>query len=161
MKTFATEQAIYGVVLVAGLLVVTADKADAFWDVFVKVLITVLIFWAVHVYAGTIAHLGDALDAGVPPMARISKAVHVAVEHSWGMLLAVVPPLLVLVIGHPWFLDDTGAVWVALWLCVALLGVLGYGKVAVWTTDQRARLLGGAATGALGLLMVSLKALVH
>lgn len=66
MRTIATEPAIYGVVLVAGLVVVVGESAEASWDVFAKVFLTVLVFWAAHVYAGTVAHLGDEPMSGVP-----------------------------------------------------------------------------------------------
>ncbi len=51
VRTIATEPAIYGVVLVAGLVVVVGESAEASWDVFAKVFLTVLVFWAAHVYA--------------------------------------------------------------------------------------------------------------
>lgn len=60
MKDFATEPAVYGIVLVAGLVAIRAEGAEESWAVLVKVVATVLVFWAAHVYAGIVAHIGEA-----------------------------------------------------------------------------------------------------
>lgn len=161
VRTIATEPAIYGVVLVAGLVVVVGESAEASWDVFAKVFLTVLVFWAAHVYAGTVAHLGDEPMSGVPLPTRVLTAGREAVVHSWGMLLTSMLPLLVILLGHVGVIDDQQAVWGSLWTSVALLGVLGYAKVAVWTANPWVRLAGGGITSALGLLLVLLKSWVH
>lgn len=161
MRNLATEPAIYGVVLVAGLVVIVGESAEASWDVFVKVCATVAVFWAAHVYAGTVAHLADEPDSSVPLSRRAVVAGRVAVEHSWGMLLAAVIPLSLLLVGHGHVLDAQQAVWAALWLSVVLLGVLGYAKAAIWTTRLRVRLVSAAITSALGLVLVLLKIAVH
>nr|WP_300152241.1 hypothetical protein [Propionicimonas sp.] len=161
MRNFATEPAIYGVVLVAGLVVIVGESAEASWDVFIKVCATVGVFWAAHVYAATVAHLDDEPDSDRPLGRRIAIAAHAAIEHSWGMLLAAVIPLLLLFLGHWPLLDDEQTVWGSLWLSVILLGVLGYAKVALWTPSLKVRLASAAITSALGLVLVLLKVAVH
>src|SRR5690606_4748216 len=94
-----SEPAIYGVVLVAGLVVIVTDSAAASWAVLAKVLATLVVFWFAHVYAGVIAHLGDRVDHGVPVRTRLGGSVRHAVVHSWGMLLAGLVPTLVLMLG--------------------------------------------------------------
>ena len=160
MTYLSTEPAIYGVLMVGGLVVIAGDAAERSWDVFVKVAGTVLVFWVAHVYASTVAHLSDEPDTALPMRTRLARATGVAVEHSAGMLLAAVLPLVVLLLGHGPVQDDT-AVWGATWLSVALLGALGYVKVAIATTNPWARVLGAAATSILGLLLVLLKTSVH
>ncbi len=77
------------------------------------------------------------------------------------MLLTSMLPLLVILLGHVGVIDDQQAVWGSLWTSVALLGVLGYAKVAAWTANPWVRLAGGGITSALGLLLVLLKSWVH
>lgn len=160
MKNVATEPAIYGVVLVAGLVLVVGESAEASWEVFLKVCATVVVFWAAHVYAGIVAHLGDE-PAGLPLQHRLAGAASTAVGHSWGMLLAAFLPLSMLLFGHGLVLDGTQAVWGALWLSVLLLGVLGYAKAMPWTANPWVRVASAAITSALGLVLILLKALVH
>lgn len=158
MKRFATESAVYGVVLVAGLVAITPA---ANWDVIVKVSATVVVFWAVHVYVGMVAHLDDQQGSGILVLARIRAAARVALRHSSGMLVAPVLPLAVLLLGHSGLLSEQQAVWACSWLCVALLGVLGYTKATAWTTSLWVRLASGLVIAFLGLVLVLLKMWVH
>lgn len=158
MRRFATESAVYGLVLVTSLVAITPA---ANWDVIVKVYATVVVFWAAHVYVGMVAHLDDQQDSGVLLLPRIRAAARVAVLHSWGMLVAPVLPLAVLLLGHSGLLSEQQAVWACSWLCVALLGVLGYAKATAWTTSLWVRLASGVAIALLGVVLVLLKMWVH
>ncbi len=148
----------YGVLLVASLVAV-AGAAN--WDVIVKVSATVVVFWAAHVYVGMVAHLDDQQDSSVRLFARIRAAARVAALHSRGMLVAVVPPLAVLLLGPSGLLNEQQAASACLWLCVALLGVLGYAKATAWTTSPWVRLASGVAIALLGIVLVLLKMWVH
>ena len=64
--SFATEEAVYGVILVAGMIVVSGGHGESSWSVFSTVIVTVLVFWAAHVYAGTVAHHGLEQDRITP-----------------------------------------------------------------------------------------------
>lgn len=161
LKKSASEPAIYGVVLVAGLLVILADGTDASWRVLVKVLATLVVFWLAHVYAGVVAHLGDSRDGDLPTTARIVAAVREAFLHSRGMLLAGVIPVVVLALGVVRLLSDPQAIWGTLWTAVAVLGALGWIGVAAWSSRPSHRLLGAVLTSLLGMVLVTLKALVH
>ena len=44
-----SEPAIHGVILVAGLVVILGNSEEASWDVLVKVIATLVVFWAAHV----------------------------------------------------------------------------------------------------------------
>ncbi len=161
MKDLATEPAVYGVVLVAGLVVVSGESTEAPLDVLVKVAATVVVFWAAHVYAGVIARLGDEHQPGVRVRTRLASALRRALDHSWGILGAVVVPLLVLLLGVVDVLTHSQAVWGTLWVSVLLLGVLGYYKVANWAGRGWVRLASAAATSTLGLALILLKTFVH
>lgn len=158
VRRIATESAVYGVVLVASLVAVAGAVN---WDVIVKVSATVVVFWAAHVYVGMVAHLDDQQDSGGLVLARIRAAARVAVLHSWGMLVAPVLPLAVLLLGHIGLLSEQQAVLACSWLCVALLGVLGYVKATPWTTSLWVRLASGVTIALLGIVLVLLKMWVH
>lgn len=161
MKHLATEAAVYGVILVAGLVVIVADTAEASWDVLVKVLATVAVFWAAHVYASTVAHLSDDHEAGVPAWLRLGRAARYSLDHSWGMLIAALLPASFLLLGVANLVRDDVAIWGTLWVAVAVLGVLGYLKVAPWSSHQWLRLVSASMTSFLGLVLIALKIVIH
>ncbi len=161
MKDFATEPAVYGIVLVAGLVAISADGADESWSVLVKVVTTVLVFWAAHVYAGAVAHIGEDHDSSGAVRARLVSALAQSFNHSWGMIGAVLLPVLALLLGVVELITHQQAVWGTLWVSVVLLGVLGYVKVAAWSDRPAIRLASAAATSTLGIALILLKTLVH
>lgn len=159
-KFIVSEPAIHGVILVAGLVVILGNSEEASWDVLVKVIATLVVFWAAHVYAGAVAHLGDEYEGDTPWRTRAIRATRDALDHSWGMLLAGVIPLAVLTLGTLGLISDRNAIWGTLWVAVLILGILGWLGVASWSTRLRARLLGAVVTSLLGLALVLLKSLV-
>ncbi len=160
VKFIVSEPAIHGVILVAGLVVILGNSEEASWDVLVKVIATLVVFWAAHVYAGAVAHLGDEYEGDTPWRTRAVRATRDALDHSWGMLLAGVIPLVVLTLGTLNLLSDQNAIWGTLWVAVLILGVLGWLGVASWSPRPQARFLGAVVTSLLGLALVVLKALV-
>lgn len=165
-RRLVNESAIYGVVLVAGLVVIIGTKVEGSWAVLVKVLATLGVFWASHVYAGIIANLsephlapGEDLESRDPH--RLGVAIRRSLDHSWGMLLAGVIPLVVLSLGVLKLLSDNHAIWGTLWTSVAVLAVLGWVGVTAWTKRPSRGLVGALVTSLLGLALVALKALVH
>jgi len=160
VKFIVSEPAIHGVILVAGLVVILGNSEEASWDVLVKVIATLVVFWAAHVYASAVAHLGDEYEGDTPWRTRAVRATRDALDHSWGMLLAGVIPLVVLTLGTLNLLSDQNAIWGTLWVAVLILGILGWLGVASWSPRPQARLLGAVVTSLLGLALVVLKSLV-
>lgn len=156
-----SESAIYGVVLVAGLVVILSDGADASWRVLVKVLATLLVFWLAHVYAAVVAHLGDEIEAALPTRQHLLTASRRAIADSWGMLVAAIIPVAILALGVSRLLNDSHAIWGTLWAAVLVLGVLGWLGVATWTTRASTRIAAALLTSLLGVALISLKVLVH
>lgn len=150
---FATEQAIYGVLVVSGVIVASGGHGGTSVVVLVTVAVTVLVFWIAHVYAGTLARYGDAHG--------LREAIRRALHHSWGMLVAALVPSLVLALGALGVLEETVSLWVALWVGVGVLAVLGYGAVARRGAPVLVRVGAAAGTALLGVLMMALKAFVH
>ena len=154
--TLMTEEAIYGVILVSGMIVVsesvTLDSLRAFLTVFG----TVVVFWAAHVYAGTLARFGHEEGGGNLPFAFSS-----AIRHSSGMLVAAVLPLVILLLGGLRILEDDTAMWMALGIDTLILGVLGFLGVARWSKSPWLRAGSALFTAAFGVLVVLLKVFVH
>lgn len=161
MAGWVTESAVYGVILVAGLVVIVSNSAEASWDVLVKVLATVVVFWAAHIYAGTVAHLSDHPERNLAVARRLRHAARHALDHSWGMLVAALLPVTVLLLGVANLVADQVAIWGTLWLAVAVLGALGYLKAASWSGKQWVRFASASVTSVLGLVLIALKILIH
>lgn len=155
--SFATEAAVYGVILVAGLEVVAAVGGKTSWEVFTIVIVTVVVFWAAHVYAGTLAHLGLAHDRVV----GIGEAFRISLKHSAGLLASALVPSLILLLGTTDVIDDDAAIWLSLWAGVVVLEVLGWIAFSRRGAAWPMRLLGAFATGAFGFVMIVAKAFIH
>ncbi|GAB3576473.1 hypothetical protein GCM10027406_09280 [Leifsonia lichenia] len=154
---FITEESVYGTVLVNGMIVATGSHGASSMSVFVTVLTTVVVFWAAHVYAGTIA--GHGVDTGEP--AGLAVSFRRSLRRSVGFLTSAVPPSIVLLLGALRVVDDTVALWVALWLGVAILAVLGFIVFAMRGDSWPIRILGAISTALFGIAMIILKAIIH
>lgn len=155
--TFASEQAIYGVLLVSGMIVVSGRYGASSWHVLTTVVATVVVFWAAHVYAGTVAHHGID-EKGV---LGLRESLRVSVRESWGLLLSALIPCAVLLLGAMGLVPGIVARWLAMWVGVGVLAVLGYIAFARRGASVGKRLLGAVTTSLFGVLLVVLKAVVH
>lgn len=155
-RVLQSEEAIYGLILVSGMIVVSNSIVGTSANALLTVVITVLVFFMAHVYAGTLARLA-ATDgaAGFAPSLRGSA------RHSLGMLVAAVPPLLILLLGTLRVFDDESAIWAALIVDTVLLAALGWFAVARWTRSVWPRMLSALITAAFGLVLVAMKAFIH
>jgi len=155
-RLLITEESVYGLILVSGMIVVSNNLTGTSLNALATVAVTVLVFFAAHVYAGTLARLAkERADGGL--RASFMAAVH----HSEGMLLASIAPLLVLLLGVVNVLDDDTAIWSALIVDTLLLGVLGWLAVARWTPRFWLRLSSALITAAFGGVIILLKSLIH
>ncbi|WP_157155945.1 MULTISPECIES: hypothetical protein [unclassified Diaminobutyricimonas] len=157
LATFATEQSIYGVILVSGMVVVAGAGGGTSWEVFTTVVFTVIVFWAAHVYAGTVAQHN--LVPGQP--SSLPDSFKHSLLQSYGLLTSAIVPSLVLLLGATEAIDDLSAIWAALWTGVAVLAVLGYRAFARRGAPWWARLAGAAGTATFGIAMILLKAFIH
>ena len=158
MRTgFVTEEAVYGVVLVSGMIVVAGGYDKTSLQTFFSVIGTVIVFWAVHIYAGTVA--GHGVVEG--DTTTLAAAFHRSVRRSLGFLLSALLPCFVLLLGALQIVDDTWAKWTAMWLGVVILGVLGFSAFTVRRSSWPVRIAGTLGTAAFGLAMIALKAIIH
>lgn len=154
---FVTEESVYGTILVSGMIIVAGTYGATSWQAFLTVLGTVLVFWAAHVYAGTVA--GHGLVEG--DETTVGTALRRAMRRSLGFLTSALLPSAVLLLGALRAVPDTIAIWAALWLGVVVLGVLGYSAFTLRGSRWPVRILGALATSAFGVAMIVLKALIH
>jgi hypothetical protein len=154
---YITEESVYGTVLVSGMIVAAGAYGSSSLQVFWTVLVTVVVFWAAHVYAGTIAGHGIGRD----DHGSLAESFRHSLRRSVGFLTSAIPPSIVLLLGGLRIIDDTVALWVALWLGVAILAALGFIVFALRGDSWPVRILGAITTALFGIAMIVLKAVIH
>jgi hypothetical protein len=149
----ATEEGVYGLILVAGLVAAASGPEVSALHTLVFVVVTVVVFWAAHVYAGAVSAHGP--DTGV------RRSVATAAHRSRGLLIAPVLPAIPLLLGAVGVIGDRLAGWASMWVIVATLAVLGYVAYRRRGARMPMRLLGALATASFGIVIILAKALVH
>ena len=157
LSFWVTEQAVYGVILVGGLILVAGSHGDASWATFWLVVVTVAVFWAAHVFAGVVAHPAVLRGSSHALVDAIKEAVH----NARGLWVSAFVPLLILALGAFGWINDAIAILLAILSGIAVLIVIGY--LAFWRAGYGVlgRLVGGAITGLFGVVLFIVKALVH
>ncbi|MBC9937584.1 MULTISPECIES: hypothetical protein [unclassified Leucobacter] len=159
-RDLVSESAIYGLILVSALLIVVSRGEQSSWDTFLKVSGTVVVFWVAHVFAHIVARLSS-VGSGSGEAGEFRSALRHALAHSTGLLLAAIVPLAIIFAGVLKLINGDTATWAALWVDVALLGLLGYFGSAGWTKRRSLRIVASAVTALLGVSIMLLKALIH
>lgn len=154
---FVSEEAVYALILVAGIIVTAGMQGESSWAIFWIVVGTVVVFWLAHIYAGTLAHL----NGGGHHRLELGPAFRAAVRRSSGLLIGAAVPAAILLLGATRAIDDENALWVALWAEVAALAVLGYFAFLKRGAAVPIRILGALTTALFGLAMIGLKAIIH
>lgn len=154
---FVTEEAVYGVILVSGMIVVAGGPGSNAFEVFWKVLGTVIVFWAAHVYAGTVANHGLDHDH----MIGLGEAFRHSFRRSLGLLASAMIPSFILLLGATKAITDAYAIWTALWAGVVVLAVLGWVAFTRRGAPWPIRVVGSLGTAAFGVAMIALKAFIH
>ncbi|KAA9110217.1 hypothetical protein [Microbacterium rhizomatis] len=155
-RALFTEDAIYGLILVSGMIVISAQVQGQPWAAFFTVLVTVVVFWIAHVYSQALA-----LYARHRANHNLWRAIGDAMYKARGMLVVSVPALVLLLAGSAEVVDDELALTTALVVNVVLLALVGWIAVARWSTSFWARTGGALLTAAFGLVLTVLKAFVH
>ena len=128
------------------------------WRTLLFIVITVVVFWAAHVYARAVASHGEPTPDGTPR--SIQESYREAVEGSKGLLAATVAPALVLLLGVFGLIPDNSAKWIALWVSVAVLALVGYIAYSRKGARWWVRILGAISTASFGLVIVLAKAII-
>ena len=146
--------AIYGTIIVAGLLAATGPDDDPeIWPTALWVLVTVVVFWLAHSWSLSIARRAT----GLTPRGGLRESL----AHHWPLVQSAFPPLAVMLMAALLGADDERAILIAAWSCVVLLGAWGF-VVGRQEHDSPARIaLTSLGCAALGLLLVVLKIVIH
>ena len=153
---YRTEYAIYGIILVSALIGVGWEQ-ETDLDVLLFTLGTVGVFWLAHVYSGTVA--GEGSEA--PRIRAVADSAWASMRHSVGILLAMVLPSVFLLLAVVGVLDEYVAYYLALWVGVVILAVLGYLTSARRGSAWPWRIVSALITASLGVLVIWLTTLVN
>ena len=157
-RAMTTEEGVYGLILVSGVIAATGAAGSPAWKTLLFTVLTVAVFWLAHVYAGTVAMHGSRDAEGHPRSAR--EAFRASVRKARGMLAATVFPAIALLLGALGVLDDSASMWIALWVGVVILGALGYLAYRRKGASLGWRLAGAITTASFGIAIVIVKAIV-
>ena len=155
--TFVTEESVYGVILVSGIIVAVGGHGESAWRLFWTVVGTVIVFWAAHVYAGTVARHG--LDD--THLVGLREAFRHSFRRSLGLLASALIPSFILLLGATRAIPDAYAIWAALWAGVVVLAVLGWIAFSRRKASWPIRVAGSLGTAAFGIAMIVLKSIIH
>lgn len=158
---FGTEAAVYGTLLVSGLIAVSSAHGETSVRVLVTVGVTVIVFWGAHVYAGTVARMSNRTSRLGGQVIGARKAFRQSARHSLGMLTSATLPAAILLAGTTRIIPDDLANDIALWSGVLILAFLGYIAFLRRGSTQLVRIAGALATASFGAVFVVLKALIH
>jgi hypothetical protein len=145
--------AIYGTILVAGVLAATtADDAEV-GDTALYVFATVLVFWLAHAWADSLARRVTATRRGL-------KGFRTTLANQWPLVQSAFPPIVVMIVASVLGADDEAAITWGAWSCVVLLA--GWGIVVARKEKESAGGIVGTsvACAALGFLMIALKSIL-
>ena len=138
------------------MIVASGGGSATAWTVFASVVGTVIVFWAAHVYAGTVAHHG--FEDGRVISIRDSLRSRCADPGGCWSPRSSLPASC----SSVWPMSfPTTRDLAALWVCVAVLAVLGYIAFARRRAPWHIRVLGTLATAGFGIILVLLKSGIH
>jgi len=144
--------AIYGTIVVMATIVAGgANDGVGGWQLAVASVVTTIVLGLAHLYAELVA-------GGIARQRRLTAAERRSVfRREAAIPLAAVLPVVVLILGATGLIDETAAVWIALGIGVATLGVQGlrYARVEGFRPIATAVSIG--LNLALGLVLVALK----
>jgi hypothetical protein len=125
---------------------------DSPWTVEELVLSTAVVLWIAHVYTHA---LSESISEG--HSLRVAGVRRLA-GRELGIMLAVVPPSLALLLGATGVLDETASIWLALAVGLFILALEGFRYARIERLGPAGMLLAVAVNTGLGLLVVLLKA---
>ena len=145
--------AIYGTILVAGVLAATSSDDASLVDTAAYVLSTVVVFWLAHAWADSLARRVTATRSGL-------KGFRTTLANQWPLVQSAFPPIGVMFAASLLGAGDEDAITWGAWSCVFFLG--GWGVVVARRERESAGgiVVTSVACAALGLMMIGLKALL-
>jgi positive regulator of sigma E activity len=154
LDAYSGEHGVYGIVLVTALIAVGWDD-DTDLEVLVFVVGTVFVFWLAHIYAAVVA------SRAVETPVVLRTAVARGIRHTYGMLVAMLIPALLLSLAVIELVEEYTAYYLALGSGIVILALIGYANAARNRSPWYWRLAGVLITTGLGLLVIVLSIIVH
>lgn len=151
----ATPEAIYGTILVTGVLAGTQPGVELA-EVFFHGLLASTAIWAAHVVAVTIARHGVRGETS----SGVRASLRSALTHSRGILIGPVVPILLLALGAIGILPETVSFGGAVVSALLILAALGWMALSERGAAWYVRVLGAGLTALAGLVAATLKGLV-
>ena len=147
--------AIYGTIVVMATIVAGgANQGIGAWELAVAVAVTTVVLGLAHLYAELVA-------GGIERHRSLTQAERAGVwRREIAIPLAAALPVTVLVLGAAGVLDESAAVWTALAIGIATLGVQGLRYARIERLGPGRTIASVAVNLALGLVMVALKAAI-
>ena len=144
---------VHGTIVAAGVLAVSGGAdAMAALDAGIYVLATVLAFWLADAW-------GHAL--GLRAAGHGAYDLMGSLRSQLPVLESVIPPLGALAIAKLLGATDQSAINISIWVCVGALALLGAGVARREGLPPHRVVRTAVSCGAIGLVMVALKAIVH
>lgn len=159
-ERFVTADAVYGTVLFVAVVAALSEDEDNRADVvrtLVFAVVTQVVFWIAHVFAGAVAGHGAHRGEVVP----LGTATARAARDSLGLLYGPLLPSIPLVLGAFRVLAPDDAEDLTLIVAMVILGVLGFLALADRGSPIIVRVLGAFGSALLGFVIIVLNALVH
>jgi hypothetical protein len=150
-----TANAVYGTILTEATISVVSEKVyDDPIQLSLKVLATLVVFWLAHTFA-----LGMA--EGAIPGGTDRRTIGDQMINTSPMVVAAVPLLLPLFLAEASVFSTDAGLWISYGLATAILAGWGYviARSRGLGTARTLRLM--SITGILGLLLITLKEVVH
>ena len=145
---------IFGAILVLAVIASGSGRGVEVWSLVELVVGTTLVFWLGHVYA-------HALGESVKLRRRIDWGEFATVARRQGAIpLAAVAPVVALCLGALGVLSERHAVWLALGLGVATLGVQGLRYARLEHLGRAGTVVAVGVNLVIGLAIVALKATI-
>jgi hypothetical protein len=148
------DRAVYGTVSVIAVIAGASHGDTSAGSLLVFTAVSSLVVWGVHVYSSVLADTGPAGLAWSPALRK-------ALVEERGVLGGVVIPLGILALGALDVVDDQRAIYASMWSGVVVLFV----TPLVWLQPRGAGwagcLLASFAGGALGLVLIWFKVVLH
>lgn len=150
-------RAIYGTILVMAVIAALShDDTVTSAELIAGVLATTFVFWIAHVYAEVLGSRVEQ-ESGRPTLAGVA----VAARGEWPLVEAALLPVLALLLGVVGLVETDTAVFIA--IGAGVVELFGYGIAAgrALRLSRGGVIVVAMVNGALGLVIVLLKVLVH
>lgn len=145
---------VHGTIVGASVLAVSGGISSSLeaLEAGLYVLATVVVFWIAHGWG----HALGFRAAGMP-----EHGFFKCLRDQLPIVESVIPPLVALALAEAAGASADAAIEIAIWVCVGQLALLGAGVARREGLPPHRVAMTAAGCGALGLVMVALKAIVH